>query len=263
MNVTMQGPEGESIEANGIWLAIEHGRALSFTDAYEVGFIPKPDSFMTGAARFEDDGDGATRMIWTARHRTEDETQKHLEMGFEKGWTAASRQLSDLAVEVAAQPGGAMLHASKARTCFFLKDRIEEAARLYVSLCEGGEITAVHKPDPAGPAMVVEFTLAGAPFMLLAGNPEPVSTTLASVSILTQDQAETDRLWSALLDGGGEAGPCGWIKDRFGAHWQIVPEALPRLMHSGDPAAGGRVQKALMAMKKIDIGALEAAHAGG
>ena len=150
--------------------------------------------------------------------------------------------------------------AAKARTCLFLPDGAQEAADFYVSLLPDSKIDAVYAPDPDGPPMVVEFTLAGTPFMTLNGNPEPVSSHMTSISILTEDQAETDRLWDALCADGGEEGRCGWLKDRFGVHWQIVPKALPRLMHGGDPAAAQRVQTALFAMNKIDIAGLEAAH---
>jgi predicted 3-demethylubiquinone-9 3-methyltransferase (glyoxalase superfamily) len=136
-------------------------------------------------------------------------------------------------------------------------------ADFYISLVPGSAIETVYRPDPDGPAMVVEFTLAGAPMMVMTGNPQPVPSYMTSISVLTADQAETDTLWNRLSADGGEEQMCGWLRDRFGIHWQIVPEALPRLMHSGDAAAAGRVQGALMQMRKIDISALEAAfHAG-
>lgn len=152
-----------------------------------------------------------------------------------------------------------MISESKLRTCVFLKSEALEAAEFWVSLLPGSEIEAVHRPDPNGPPLVVEFTLAGAPCMTLNGNPDPVPGVLHSFSVLTKDQDETDLLWAALLEGGGEEGPCGWLKDRFGVHWQVVPEALPRLMGAGDPEAAARVQAALMKMRKIDVAALEAA----
>lgn len=151
-----------------------------------------------------------------------------------------------------------MTFKAKVRTCLFLKDDIESAAAFYVSLLPESEIDAVYKPDPEGPALVVEFSLAGAPFMILSGNPDPVASTISSVSVLTGDQDETDRLWQALAVD-GEEGPCGWVKDRYGVHWQVVPEALPRLMQGGDAASARRVQAALMTMKKIEIAGLEAA----
>lgn len=151
---------------------------------------------------------------------------------------------------------------SRLRTCLFLADEAEEAATYYVSLIPGSEIENTVRVDPDGPALVVEFRLGGAPFMTLSGNGDVVSTPTWSISVLTADQVETDRLWGRLIQDGGEAGQCGWLCDRFGIHWQIVPEALPRLMGTGDPAARARVQQALMAMQKIEIAGLEAAAAG-
>ena len=155
-----------------------------------------------------------------------------------------------------------MEFAAKARTCLFLKSDAEAAASFYTSLLPDSRIDNIVRPDPKGPALVVEFTLAGAPFMTMNGNSAETSTHTFSISVLTEDQAETDELWEALCAGGGEPGQCGWLRDRFGVHWQIVPKALPRLMSTGDPAAGARVQAALMPMGKIDIAGLEAAAAG-
>ena len=107
---------------------------------------------------------------------------------------------------------------------------------------------------------MVEFTLAGTPYMTMNGNPDVASSHTFSISVLTTDQEETDGLWQRLRVG-GEEGRCGWLRDRFDIHWQIVPEALPRLMSTGDPERGARVQAALMAMGKIDIRELEAAFA--
>ena len=135
----------------------------------------------------------------------------------------------------------------------------EEAARFYVSLLDDSHVENVVRPWPDGPALVVEFTLAGAPCMTMSGNPDVQPSHMASLSVRTVDQAETDRLWDALCADGGEPGLCGWLQDRFGVHWQIVPEALPRLMAGDDPARASRVQAALREMRKIDVAGLEAA----
>jgi predicted 3-demethylubiquinone-9 3-methyltransferase (glyoxalase superfamily) len=105
----------------------------------------------------------------------------------------------------------------------------------------------------------VDFTLAGTPYHILNGGPQFPQTVAASISVLTEDQAETDRLWAALIADGGDDGKCGWLKDRWGVSWQIVPKALPRLLGSSDRTASGRVMQALMTMQKIDVAALEAA----
>ena len=151
---------------------------------------------------------------------------------------------------------------NKVRTCFWFDGQAEEAAEFYVSLLPDSRVNSVFRPDPNGAAVMVDFTLAGTPYQGLNGGPQFPQTEAASIVVLTADQQETDRLWSALTAGGGAESMCGWLKDRFGVSWQIVPEALPALMNSGDPEASRRVMDALMGMQKIDIAALEAAHAG-
>ena len=107
--------------------------------------------------------------------------------------------------------------------------------------------------------MIVEFTPAGAPMMILTACPHHKLTDAASIKVLTKDQAETDHLWNALVADGGEEGQCGWLLDRFGVSWQILPEDLSRLLGQPDRGAGERAQAAMMQMSKIDITVLEAA----
>ena len=148
---------------------------------------------------------------------------------------------------------------AKVRTCLWFDGDAKAAAAFYVSLLPDSGIDSVMRPDPAGPAVLVEFTLAGAPFMLLNGGPTHPPTPAASICVTTADQAETDRLWDALTAQGGVSGRCGWLVDRFGVSWQIVPAALMRMLASNDKPAAGRAQMAMFAMGKIDIAALEAA----
>lgn len=110
--------------------------------------------------------------------------------------------------------------------------------------------------------MIVTFHLDGVPFQALNGGPHYKFTEATSISIMTHDQAETDRLWSALTSDGGSEGQCAWLKDRYGLSWQIVPEAIPRLLGSSDRPAADRALNAMMKMKKIDITLLEAAFRG-
>ena len=145
---------------------------------------------------------------------------------------------------------------AKTRACIFFGSEAEQAARFYVSVIPGSEIDNVVRPVPDAPALVVEFSLAGTPYMAMTGNPSFRADHSFSISILTDDQAETDALWYALLEGGGEPGQCGWLRDRYGLHWQIVPRVLPILMSQG-AASAARAQEALMSMTKIDIAALE------
>ena len=148
---------------------------------------------------------------------------------------------------------------SKVRTCFWFAEGGHAAATFYVSLLPDSTIDAVYEHGQAKDPMVVEFTLAGAPMMILTAGPQFKLSPAASISVLTEDQAETDRLWSALLEDGGEESMCGWLKDRYGLSWQIVPKALPRLLADRDRDAAARVQVAMMQMRRIDIAALQAA----
>ena len=154
-----------------------------------------------------------------------------------------------------------MEFTAKVRTCLWFDGRGREAAEFYVSLLPESAIDAVHRSDHDEPPLVVEFTLAGAPYMILNGGPLYRHTPAASISVLTKDQEETDRLWAALTADGGQESRCGWLVDRFGVSWQIVPEALVRMLHAEDREAAGRVQSAMMGMRKLDIATLEAAFA--
>lgn len=151
---------------------------------------------------------------------------------------------------------------SKVRTCFWFEKGGHDAARFYVSLLPDSEIEAVHENGQPDDPMVVEFTLAGAPMMILTAGPHHQLSPATSISVLTEDQDETDRLWSALLADGGEEGMCGWLVDRFGVSWQIVPKAMPQLLGFEDRAGAERAMQAMMQMKKIDIAGLERAHEG-
>lgn len=151
---------------------------------------------------------------------------------------------------------------AKVRTCLWFDRNGHDAAAFYVSLLPDSGIETIFAPDPSAPPLVVEFRLADAPYMILNGGPMFQHSEAASISVLTEDQEETDRLWAALTADGGAPSQCGWLRDRFSVSWQIVPKALPRLLSAGDPAAAGRVHQAMMSMQKIDIAALEAAFSG-
>ena len=141
----------------------------------------------------------------------------------------------------------------------------EEAANFYVSLFPNSKITGLTRypeggPPPAGMAMTVSFVLDGAAFTALNGGPHYSFDNAVSFVIPTQDQAETDHYYDALLEGGREHA-CGWVQDRYGLAWQVTPDRLMQLMSSDDKAAAGRVMGAMMQMKKIDIAKLEEAAA--
>ncbi len=145
------------------------------------------------------------------------------------------------------------------RTCLWFPRGGREAARFYVSLVPGSRLETAETDGPE--PLVVSFTLGGAPFQILNGGPRYALSPAASIVVTTADQAETDRLWAALT-AGGEESRCGWLVDRFGVSWQIVPAALPRLLGGPDRAAAERVMDALLQMRKIEVAALEAAAAG-
>ncbi|KAB1074083.1 VOC family protein [Methylobacterium planeticum] len=153
-------------------------------------------------------------------------------------------------------------------TCLWFGGDVEAAVRLYVSLIPGSAITHVqHAPGPwpggqAGDVILISFRLGDQSFQALNGGRPASYDTAASISVLCADQAEVDRLWSALTAEGGAEIACGWLRDRWGVPWQIVPEMLPRLLADPDPAVGSRVFLAMQGMVKLDIAALARAAAG-
>lgn len=154
-----------------------------------------------------------------------------------------------------------MTPQTKVRTCLWFDKGGLDAARFYTVLIPGSALETV-APEGSAP-LVVAFSLAGVPYQILNGGPAYRCTPAASIVVTTYDQEETDRLWAALTASGGEPGRCGWLTDRWGVSWQIVPEHLPRLLAATDRQAAGRALAAMMRMQKLDIGELEAAFAGG
>jgi predicted 3-demethylubiquinone-9 3-methyltransferase (glyoxalase superfamily) len=157
-----------------------------------------------------------------------------------------------------------MPSTQKIRTCLWFDKEAEEAANLYVSLFENSRVLGLSRygkgmPMPEGTVMTIDFELAGTKFMGLNGGPVFKFTEASSMVLECESQAEIDRLWSALLAGGGSEQQCGWLKDRYGLSWQIVPVRLGELMKNSTPAQSNRVMGALMQMVKIDIAGLEAA----
>jgi predicted 3-demethylubiquinone-9 3-methyltransferase (glyoxalase superfamily) len=158
-----------------------------------------------------------------------------------------------------------MTHAI--RTVLWFNGRGREAADFYCNLIPNSAVTSAYGADnPDGPDgtthfEVIDFTLNGVPYEILDAGPMFPLSECVSVMIETPDQAETDRLWDALIEGGGSHGPCGWLKDRFGLSWQVVPEAALRLMTSPDRAKAARALAAVMQMGKIDLATVEAAAA--
>jgi len=140
---------------------------------------------------------------------------------------------------------------------------VASGAAAYTSMFEDSEIVDVSRAGdaPTDPVFTATFRIAGQEFRAINGGPLFPFTEACSLFVDCDDQAEVDRLWELLTDG-GEPGQCGWLKDRFGLSWQIVPRRLGELLRDPDPARASRVQLAMLAMGKIDVAALEAAHGG-
>lgn len=152
--------------------------------------------------------------------------------------------------------------APSVQTCLWFDTRAEEAARVYTDLVPGSAILNIF-PDRADPAraFLLQLSLAGQRFTFLNGGPQYPQTPAASIELHLDGQAEVDRIWDALLDG-GQALRCGWLTDRFGTSWQIIPRVLFTLMQTRDAAQAQRVTQAMMQMVKLDGPALEAAARG-
>jgi predicted 3-demethylubiquinone-9 3-methyltransferase (glyoxalase superfamily) len=158
---------------------------------------------------------------------------------------------------------------SKIAPCLWFKNEAEEAAKFYVSLLPDSRIVKIQRNDPDSPAgkagsvLVVSFTLAGQEFMALNGNPQFEPNNAVSFKVDCVDQAETDRLWDKLSSNGGSTLQCGWLKDRYGFSWQIVPSGFIELIGGPDRAGRERAMQAMMKMVKLDLATLQKAYEGG
>jgi predicted 3-demethylubiquinone-9 3-methyltransferase (glyoxalase superfamily) len=155
----------------------------------------------------------------------------------------------------------------KITPCLWFDGQAEEAAKFYVSLLPDSRIERVMRSaaeTPSGPqgmVLTVEFTLAGTRYIAVNGGPQFRFTEAVSFAINCEDQAEVDRLWSALTEGGTES-QCGWLKDRWGLSWQITPVRLIQLLSDKDPGRARRTMQAMMGMRKLNIAELERAADG-
>lgn len=148
--------------------------------------------------------------------------------------------------------------------CLWFDTEAEEAANFYVSVFPNSRITEITHFGEAGPrpaelVLTVEFELDGQPFTALNGGPEFAFTEAVSFQIDCADQAEVDRYWETLTTGGGQEGECGWLKDRYGLSWQVVPRRLVELLTDPDPGRAQRAMRAMLSMRKIVIAEAEAA----
>jgi predicted 3-demethylubiquinone-9 3-methyltransferase (glyoxalase superfamily) len=156
-----------------------------------------------------------------------------------------------------------MTKLTRITPCLWFDTEGEEAAALYTEIFDNSRILHVTHygeagPRPAGTVMTVDFELDGQPLVALNGGPEFTFTEAVSFQVSCESQEEVDRFWARLSEG-GEEGPCGWLKDRFGLSWQIVPTVLHELVRDPDPARSQRAIEAMLGMKKLDIEALQRA----
>jgi predicted 3-demethylubiquinone-9 3-methyltransferase (glyoxalase superfamily) len=162
--------------------------------------------------------------------------------------------------------GISMAKLTKITPCLWFDDQGEEAATLYASIFENSRIVQVTRYGSAGPrregmVMTVKFELDGQEFLALNGGPEFTFDEAISFQVNCESQEEVDDFWTRLSEG-GEEGPCGWVKDRFGVSWQIVPTVLDELIADPDPEKAQRAVKAMLGMRKLDVAELERAAKG-
>ena len=155
----------------------------------------------------------------------------------------------------------------KIMPCLWFDDRIEDAVNFYTSVFPKSKITTISRygdagPLPKGKVMVALFELEGQEFMALNGGPQFKFSEAISFFVKCETQAEVDNYWTKLTADGGAESMCGWLKDKFGLSWQIVPNAVSRYLSDKDPKKAQRVMEAMLKMKKIDIATLDKVHAG-
>jgi len=154
----------------------------------------------------------------------------------------------------------------KITACLWFEDKAEEAVRFYTSIFKNSKMGKISyygegAPRPKGSVLTVSFKLDGQEFLALNGGPEFKFSEAVSFIVNCQTQKELDRMWDKLSEGGQQV-QCGWLKDKFGLSWQVVPATLGKLITDRDPAKSARVIQAIMGMKKLDIAALKKAYAG-
>ena len=149
---------------------------------------------------------------------------------------------------------------SSIRTCLWFRDgRAREAAEFYCSLIPGSRVEATFDISGDGSSWLIDFTLGGVPYQILDAGPMFTLNEAVSISVETDDQAETDRLWAALTTHGGEESHCGWLKDRYGVSWQVFPRRLTELTLKADRTVSAKAIAAMMKQRRIDIAEIEAA----
>jgi len=157
---------------------------------------------------------------------------------------------------------------SKITPCLWFDGQAEEAAAFYTSLFPDSRVDNVSRSPAdnpstsAGEVLLVFFTMSGQQFIGVNGGPQFPFTEAVSFQIDCEDQAEVDRYWDALVEGGGEHSMCGWLKDRFGLSWQVVPREMGELLGGPDPEGAARAMQAMLQMQKLDVAKLREAYEG-
>jgi predicted 3-demethylubiquinone-9 3-methyltransferase (glyoxalase superfamily) len=161
-----------------------------------------------------------------------------------------------------------MAQQAKNTICLWFNGDAEEAAQFYAKTFPDSRVVATHRapgdyPDgKQGNVLTVEFTVLGIPCLGLNGGPAFKHSEAFSFQVATDDQAETDRYWNAIVENGGQESMCGWCRDKWGLSWQITPRVLTKAVTDPNPAVAKRAFAAMMRMKKIDVAAIEAARRG-
>ena len=145
-------------------------------------------------------------------------------------------------------------------TFLWFNDQAEDAAKLYTSIFADAKLLEVSRAGDK--VMSATFELGGQRYVAFNGGPHYKLSAAVSIFVSVETQAELDRVWDALLTGGGKPTQCGWLEDRFGLSWQVIPTVLPKLLGDSDRERAGRAMKAMLAMKKLDIAELKRAAAG-
>jgi predicted 3-demethylubiquinone-9 3-methyltransferase (glyoxalase superfamily) len=213
-------------------------------------------------------------VTWRTLDATAEEQQilDTMHASMTQGWSGTMEQLAAyLATPKQIAKGKLMQIARKSVTpCLWFDTQAEEAAKFYCSVFKNSKITSTSRfPDagqdvhhkPAGSVMAVAFELDGQPFTALNGGPQFKFDEAVSFQVMCDTQAEVDHYWNALTKEGQE-GPCGWLKDKFGLSWQVVPSAIPKMMTDPDAKKSARVMNAFMKMKKLDLETLNRAYEG-
>lgn len=152
-----------------------------------------------------------------------------------------------------------MSNFNKIMTCLWFESKGLEAAEFYTSLIPDSHITDIFRPDDNAPPLLITFSLSGVPYQIINGGKQFQHSEAASIVVMTDSQSETDDLWQTLTSNGGQESQCGWLKDRFGVSWQVVPRQLPSLLSHSDKEAAQRAMNTMLTMHKIDMSAIQAA----